>query len=55
MIEDPAREFHGSVDTKMLAWFGEAELRPAGGRQQRVSNQIFVESDHALMRTYKEH
>lgn len=55
MVDDGPGEFHGGVNTKMLAWFGEAEFRPAGGRQQRVSNQIFVESGHTLMRTYKEH
>lgn len=51
MIEDRAREFHGSVHSKMLARFGQAELRPARGGQQGIGNGIFVESVHASMRT----
>lgn len=31
MIEDRAREFHGSINSKMLAGFRQAELRPARG------------------------
>lgn len=51
MIEDRAREFHGSVNSEMLARFGQAELRPARGGQQGISNGIFVESVHSHMGT----
>lgn len=51
MIEDRAGEFHRSIDSKMLARFGEAKFCPTWGSQQGVGDRSFVESVHSHMGT----